>query len=119
RPYSGADTEFCRRAVRLGVPLVYCPHAVVEHPARASMKALVTKVRRVKGGQLVAPSRWDRFVSATRAFAPPVRAWWRIVRRPGFNARQKLAAALVQVRLWLAEMLEVLRLVGGGMPERR
>lgn len=119
RPYSGADTEFCRRAVRQGVPLVYCPHAIVEHPARASMKALVTKVRRVKGGQLAARSRWRRFVSAARAFAPPARAWWRILRRPGFNALHKFAAALVQARLWFTEMLEVLRLVGGGMPERR
>lgn len=119
RAYSGADAEFCRRAVQRGVPLVYCPEMVIEHPARASLSALMTKVRRVKGGQLAQPSKRERLIWAARAFAPPARAWWRIMRRPGFSAGQKLGAALVQARLWLTEMAEVLRLLTGGTPEHR
>src|SRR5690606_9966651 len=83
------------------------------HPARASLSALMTKVRRVKGGQLAQPSKRERLIWAARAFAPPARAWWRIMRRPGFSAGQKLGAALVQARLWLTEMAEVLRLLTG------
>lgn len=47
---SGGDADFCRRATALGCGLHYCAGALVEHPARTSLDALITKVRRIKGG---------------------------------------------------------------------
>lgn len=47
---SGGDFEFCRRAVAAGFRLVYGPAAVVGHPARDSLGALLRKNRRVAGG---------------------------------------------------------------------
>jgi glycosyltransferase involved in cell wall biosynthesis len=118
--FSGGDAEFCRRApATAGVSLHYCPGAVVEHPARDSMEALITKVRRVKGGQLTAGAWRRRVLMAIRAFLPPLGLWARAARAASLTPGQRLTVCRVQSRLWLAEMAEVLRLVSGNKPERR
>jgi hypothetical protein len=119
RRFSGGDAEFCRRATAVGVSLHYCPKAIVVHPARDNMKTLITKVRRIKGGQLTAGPLGRRAVYAGRTFLPPVRAWVRALRDSSVTWGQRLIVCLVQARLWLAEMAEVLRLVSGKKPERR
>ncbi|SEM13854.1 glycosyltransferase family 2 protein [Halomonas daqiaonensis] len=47
---SGGDFEWTRRATLQGFRLVYCADCVVAHPARASVKALAGKARRVSTG---------------------------------------------------------------------
>ncbi len=49
---SGGDREWGERAVRTGVAAVYCPEAVVRHPARAQMSELHRKARRVSQGDV-------------------------------------------------------------------
>jgi glycosyltransferase involved in cell wall biosynthesis len=120
RRLSGGDAEFCRRAAAAaGASLHYCPGAVVEHPARESMEALITKVRRVKGGQLTAGYPGRRILFVISAFLPPVSLCSRALRAFSFSWSQRLTVCLVQIRLWLAGMAEVLRLMFGKKPERR
>ena len=47
---SGGDYEWGNRAVEQNKKLYYCPEVVVSHPARKTLKSIVTKVRRVSGG---------------------------------------------------------------------
>jgi glycosyltransferase involved in cell wall biosynthesis len=120
RRFSGGDAEFCRRAVATGgATLHYCPKAIVYHPARDSMQALIAKVRRIKGGQLTAGPLRRRVEHAIMTFMPPTRAWRRTRRSTSFSRTQRFMVCLVQVRLWLAGMAEALRLMFGKRPERQ
>lgn len=49
---SGGDFEWTSRATTAGFKLVYCPDAVVRHPARNSFASLVQKARRVSAGSM-------------------------------------------------------------------
>lgn len=49
---SGGDFEFTRRATSAGFKLVYCPEAVVRHPARHTFASLAQKARRVSAGSM-------------------------------------------------------------------
>lgn len=44
---SGGDNEFCRRAGRTGVKVVFDERLVIRHPARSTSAELVTKARRI------------------------------------------------------------------------
>ncbi|RZU02265.1 oligosaccharide flippase family protein [Rivibacter subsaxonicus] len=48
---SGGDFELARRVRAAGRRLVYCPQAVVRHPCRGRVGALLSKRRRTTGGQ--------------------------------------------------------------------
>jgi glycosyltransferase involved in cell wall biosynthesis len=121
RRFSGGDAEFCRRAAaQAGISLHYGADAVVFHPARDSMDALLTKVRRIKGGQVTAGSVYKRVENVFRAFLPPSHACRRALRSRSFTWSQRLTVCLIQMRLWLAGMAEVVRLlVFRRKPERR
>lgn len=47
---SSGDKDWCQRMVKRGYDLVYCDPAVVNHPARDSVKSIKTKLRRLYGG---------------------------------------------------------------------
>ncbi|WP_282040880.1 glycosyltransferase family 2 protein [Halomonas alimentaria] len=49
---SGGDFEFTRRATAAGFKLVYCPNAVVRHPARNTLSSLAQKAKRVLAGSM-------------------------------------------------------------------
>lgn len=119
RRFSGGDAAFCRLAVSCGARLVYGEQACVRHPARQSMSELTTKMRRLKGGQLRNGPWHRRLLYGIRGFLPPLRAWRRVLGLSGFSARERFVVAGVQGRLWLTEMVETLRLMLGGTPERR
>ena len=83
---SGGDFEFCQRAVQGGCRLVYAAAAVVGHPARDSLAALLRKNRRVAGGyrqsELERPDRsrawrWRRLAQLAQ---PRPKLWWRLLR---------------------------------------
>lgn len=117
--YSGGDADFCKRAVAAGSKLRYEPNAVVQHPARETWEALVTKARRVKGGQLTAgTARW-RLVWLLRTLTPPTLAFWRFMRKNQFPLRYRLVAMLIQLRIWPVEIREALKLTLFTQPERR
>jgi cellulose synthase/poly-beta-1,6-N-acetylglucosamine synthase-like glycosyltransferase len=47
---SSGDKDWCQRMVKAGFALSYCDAAVVDHPARKSVKSIKTKLRRLYGG---------------------------------------------------------------------
>jgi hypothetical protein len=116
---SGGDAEFCRRALRLGARLSLVPEAVVLHPARTSRAELVTKARRIKGGQLAAGPWRRRLFWALRSLAPPVREIVAYLASPHPWSWRAVACA-VRMRLWLIELAEMVRLlILRRPPERR
>jgi glycosyltransferase involved in cell wall biosynthesis len=117
--YSGADAEFCRRAGTSGVEIRYVANAIVDHPARRSWKAIETKARRIKGGQLINGTRRQRSLWWIHTFTPPVRACARFLVDRRVPLRDRLIAVTVQIRVWSTEMRESFRLLRDGIPERR
>ena len=117
---SGGDAEFCRRAGRAGHGLVLEPGARVDHPPRASLQALATKARRIKGGQ-VAAGPWPRRLAwVLRSAMPPLRECWHYARARHQPWRYRLVAMAVRFRLWGVELAETARLLAGqARPERR
>lgn len=116
---SGGDAEFCRRTGRNGVPIRFVPGAVVHHPARDSQEALVTKARRIKGGQVAAGPLAHRMAWTLRSLMPPLREMlaYGLSDHP---AAWRLTACRVRLRLWGVELAEIWRLlVRRADPERR
>lgn len=109
--FSGGDAEFCRRAGKAGIPLAYLETARVYHPARSSWAQLSSKVRRVKGGQLLNGSLGFRLQHAIRTLLPPLRAWLYALRSPDLMPQQKALVCMVQARLWATELTEMWRLL--------
>lgn len=116
--FSGGDAEFSRRAVAAGNALYYVEDAIVEHPARTDWQALATKARRIKGGQLTSGTRQQRATWLFRTVTPPLVAFYRFLttQQP---LRYRIAAVLIQVRLWGVEVYEVFRLTFKRQAERR
>ena len=116
---SGGDAEFCRRAGRRGVGLELVADAPVHHPARATRAALVTKARRIKGGQVAAGPAWRRVIWTLRSLVPPLREIWAYLRAP-HGWRWRWIACRVRLQLWGVELAELFRLlVLRAPPERR
>lgn len=119
RRYSGGDAEFCRRAGVRGFGVRFVEGAAVAHPARDTWEELSTKARRVKGGQLTAGSLKRRTLWHLATCLPPIRESLRLLRNCAFPMHYRLIAVAVQLRLWLVQIAEMLRLLGGRVPERR
>jgi glycosyltransferase involved in cell wall biosynthesis len=117
--FSGGDAEFCRRAVASGVPLVFNQTARIVHPARRDWSELVAKRRRVKGGQITAGSIRRRLMYGVRSFLPPVFAWRNAIKAKQLTGAQRLLVCRLLAKLWIVDMLEVVRLLAGGVPLRR
>lgn len=117
--FSGGDAELCRRARLYGYPLSYVADASVAHPARDSWQALVTKTRRVKGGQLLFGPLPRRIQYLVRTFFPPIRAIGRFLSQGDYPWRYRILASVMQLRIWLVDMHEAVRLSLGASPERR
>jgi glycosyltransferase involved in cell wall biosynthesis len=116
---SGGDAEFCRRAHAHGYRLRFVQGAVVGHPARASRLELVTKARRIKGGQVAVGPLRRRAFWTLRSLCPPLRevAAYALSRHPW---RWRLTATRVRFALWGVELAEVFRLlILREAPERR
>ena len=69
---TGGDADFCLRATAVGHTLTYTPQARVSHPARASRRALLTKVRRIASGAATVPRAATKLPPTPRA--PDARA---------------------------------------------
>lgn len=117
--YSGGDADFCRRALRFGARLTYVADAVVNHPARMSWPELVTKARRVKGGQIKNGPFWRRLLWLVRTFFPPIVEWKRIITHKRASALDRTRALVIETVLWFIHLGETIRLAFGGRPERK
>lgn len=116
--FSGGDAEFCRRARAAGFGLVFCAASRIRHPARSEWRELVTKARRIKGGQIAAGSPGRRLSYALRTLIPPVHVWKIALRARPFTLRQRLLVCAIKTRLWGVEIAEMLRLLFGGRASR-
>ena len=120
RRMSGGDAELCRRARRQGAALHLAQDAITLHPARSSRAECVTKIRRVKGGQLTAGPLQNRLIWAARSLAPPMREMVSYLRNDDFPIRWRVIACAVRARLWGTELSEMARvLILRARPERR
>ncbi|MEQ3722959.1 glycosyltransferase family 2 protein [Alcanivorax sp.] len=117
--FSGGDAEFCQRAGRAGVPLVYIPEANVDHPARNSWEELATKLKRVKGGQVRSGPLKRRMKFIIKTFIPPVWTYWFVISSPKITPLQKITSLLIQTQLWLVEIATTIKLLTSGKVERR
>jgi len=117
--FSGGDAEFCRRAGKHGIGIMYCEKAVIYHPARDSWADLAGKVRRIKGGQIKTGPYRSRLHYALRTFLPPARAW-RMIMTSGKlkTSKQRLTVFAIQCRIWLVEITALIGLLLGKKPAR-
>ncbi|WP_237057078.1 glycosyltransferase family 2 protein [Microbulbifer sediminum] len=119
RLYSGADKDFCLRAVRKGASLAYVDGAKVGHRARFDWAGVATKARRLKGGQFYSSSGLKRLLAVLRTFMPPITAVQKVFRAKDHSLSYRMIAIFVQLRLWPVESVEILRLSVRGKPERK
>ena len=116
---SGGDAAFCRHARSRGVSLHFAPDAVVDHPARTNRDQLVTKARRIKGGQVAVGPLRRRVFWTFRSVVPPVREMGAYL-TSDHPWRWRMIACGVRLSLWQAELMELGRLlVLQRPPERR
>ena len=117
--YSGGDIDLCRRAVSSGGQLTYEGTAKVFHPARSTWSQIKTKARRIKGGQLKKASGLKLVLTTLRSLLPPVNAIRNFLGRQDHSLKHRLIAVLVQVRIWMVEVIELVRLTLNSTAERR
>jgi glycosyltransferase involved in cell wall biosynthesis len=111
---SGGDRQMALRIRDSGLPLVYVPEMVVEHPVRASWLELVRKRRRLSGG------RWDRTrqpARLARVLGVTLYDAGRRLRRaalaPGLSLERRLAVMRLTLALSAVAIGEFIRLSGG------
>ena len=131
---SGGDNEWGKRAFGAGYPIVYCPDAVVNHPARSRFRQVLTKRRRLVGGErdrrleAVSPQQdAKRFFRLGHLFKV---AWWSLLLRRDewaiasdhpklTHPWQRFKVGAVFVVLHYLTVLELVRLRLGRDTERR
>jgi len=117
---SKGDFEWCSRARDAGYRLEYFEKARVTHPARDSFRAIVTKTRRVTGGQMDI----RRYKIGEKEGARSPRTLLQQLRLVSSDRRfplirQKLTVITVAVVVYIVKLTEKLRLYTGGVRERR
>jgi glycosyltransferase involved in cell wall biosynthesis len=118
--YSSGDAELCRRAGAQGYSISLVSKAIVQHPARNTWPALVTKTRRLKGGQLRNGSLSSRLIWLMRLFKslPVTPINFMLDRRHPIKYR--VSASIVYLALWVVEIQEAIKLlIFQSVPERR
>lgn len=115
---SGGDIEWNQRASRAGRSIVYGKQAVVRHPARATIRELKRKARRVAGGRMSMKSR--RALKLIRLAFPSLGVLGDIVRAPSVPVGYKPIVLLLALYLRLhAFWCGALIFVGLAQPQRR
>lgn len=101
--YSGGDIEWCMRASGLGYKIGYSENTIVRHPARKSLRELLTKRVRVIGGEYAsAASPARRVLIVVVGFIPPVMALSKLKGREDLVFKEKVQALFV---LYLTRLL--------------
>lgn len=112
---SGGDLQWGRRADAAGFGIVYCPEAVVGHPARRTVGSLIKKARRVCGGYIAinnADIRKNPLNAIYYGFCmikPPVGAGVMIFARKDLGADQKIGVYFLEYLLKLVQFGEYVR----------
>jgi GT2 family glycosyltransferase len=125
---SRGDEEFCRRVRAIGHGVAYCDDAVVAHPARHSLAALVHRTRRLAGGgvgldRLRHPTRGARALASLSAlaleFVPPAHFAARVFADASVHGIGRKARVILLLMLlrWVSAF-ERIRVASGGEPLR-
>ena len=123
---SKGDVEWGKRARAAGVPVVYCPQAIIDHPARSTLREISRKKRRLAGGDLdwldnVGPSKrsigllghlWNNFVPH------PYRIWKRTDDERLTRLRDRCKVTAVLLVTQYVEAWEKVRIRLGGWSQR-
>ena len=116
---SGGDIAFCRAAARHwpgpGPALVHCPQAVLQHPLRSDLAALLAKARRVAGGR----AQRDGWRALPVTLAPPLVRLRILMGKPSPGGGARLRAGLLIGRVKALEIAETLAVLMLGRPPRR
>lgn len=108
---SGGDTEFCQRAVKHGFQIAYCKDAIVKHPARKTVRAILNKTKRMTGGRLdKLETKKDQYFSFLKFSKPPLRAFLYVFQASEFTVIERLRASSVLFVIWYAHFSEWLRI---------
>lgn len=94
---SGGDNEWGLRAKAKGISIEYAPDVIVNHPARADMKAMLKKRKRVIGGEVSKRNRDSKnnfFLILVKGYFPP-RRQLRIFHKKGLPFSKKFLAYLL------------------------
>lgn len=86
---SGGDFEWTRRATASGFKLVYCPNAVVRHPARNTLASLAQKARRVSAGSMALHGETDVFQGGGRVLGNLGRDLHELLKRRDMSWRER------------------------------
>ena len=107
---SGGDVEWTKRATDFGLKLVYGADCVVGHPARASIREILKKTRRVTGGlhaQNETPPIWKLI---TLFLLPPLSLIKRLFANTELSFSEKCKATWVAYLVKLRYYSEALKL---------
>lgn len=122
---SGGDGEWCQRAAAAGIKTVYCPDAIVSHPARATLGELAQKRRRTVGGRIsrnTGRTSAQFLRAAMRQIFPDLRNIARGRRKlaeRGLGWRSGVRLTWMMFVLHYLGLLEYVRIKLGGAKERR
>jgi glycosyltransferase involved in cell wall biosynthesis len=117
---SKGDFEWCSRAQNQNCSFAYAELAKVFHPARRTVSSIITKTRRVTGGQVdikKLKSVNPRLGHSSRSFHAQLKLVFRDRHFPRF--RQKAAVLGVAFIVYIVKAFEKLRLYLGARSERR
>lgn len=116
---SKGDFEWCQRASQHGYKVQYAHDVVVSHPARSSFRDVLTKSRRVTGGQfdLLKSGEFCNNKFKKRSLEE---MWFTVIRNQRFpHWHQKMNIVIVAGFVALAKIYERIRLKMGFRSERR
>lgn len=120
---STGDREWGRRASDHGYQMFYAEHVCVYHPARDSMKQLVSKTRRLTGGLYDGSRMETRTLRGSAVFlvkqvlSPIWSTQYAIPRAEGI--KHKLGVVLMIFLLQYVQYMELIRLSVGRPPRRK
>ncbi|CAD5260339.1 MULTISPECIES: glycosyltransferase [Halomonadaceae] len=118
---SGGDNEWGWRAKDKGISIEYAPDVIVNHPARADMKAMLKKRKRVIGGEVCNKNNASKntfFLILLKGYFPP-RRQLNIFGRKGLSFSRKFLAYLLCYYFKIySTTYKLALLIGIAKPER-
>lgn len=123
---SGGDFEWGKRAANAGYAIGYCPDALVLHPSRKTVHALIKKTRRVCSGYIhihkanIKTNPLNGLYHGLSMLKPPLKAGRMIFSSNGIPVHKKVVLYLMEYMLKLIQLREYTLLqLGKGTPKRQ
>lgn len=122
--FSGGDMEWGMRANSLGIPISYVENAIINHPARSTIRSLIIKEKRVSGGLMHLNDMFEDSLSKIlfsflKGFAPPLKEWVYISKQSWLSNGDKIKVFFLKYFMRLVERLEKLKVRVGKKMERQ